>query len=49
MIEEILQKVEAEVHGPSSDNNSASWKAGARYALQRVREEVLAYKPEGNE
>jgi len=36
----LLNKVEAEVQGPSSDNNSASWKAGARYALQRVREEL---------
>jgi hypothetical protein len=46
MIEEILKKIEDELQGPSSDNNSAAWKAGGRYALQRVREEVLAYKPE---
>lgn len=40
MIHDILDRLESEVQGPSSDNNSAAWKAGARYALQRVREET---------
>ena len=42
MIHSILKKLESEVMGPSSDNNSAAWKAGARYALQRVREETIS-------
>ena len=43
----LLNKIENEVQGPSSDNNSVAWKAGARYALQRLREEMIEMaKPE---
>jgi hypothetical protein len=41
-ISAMLDKIEKhEVDGPNANYNSESWKAGVRFALRRVREEVL--------
>jgi hypothetical protein len=40
-----LDELEAEVLGKQSKNNSDAWRAGVRYAIQRVREEIEVWYP----
>ena len=41
-IKDMLDRIEkTEADGPKAKYNSESWKAGLRFGIQRVREEVL--------
>jgi hypothetical protein len=40
-----LDELEAGILGKHSKNNSGAWRAGVRYAIQRVREEIEIWYP----